>query len=643
MLHVGPTVDPLGGEDDADLAVFVDRLAAAGSDEATEQARLQIQKVIAEAAAPPGVRRLAEALAASLDEKAPIPRQPTEDASTVVAAMRTTPLLIMQDFDDAALASAIATLVGDGRRVLVTAATSTELAAVAAALRPDVADRALDALPSLTPDELRELRRLLVTTAPHPRARASQQLPAAAKVPHPDEVAALCRRSAQPPPGPAAAMVPSLLAGIDHARRQAVTSVARYVQRSLRAMYPRSDRQWAWNLLGELIYSRHRAAFDQLLEDTAQAAGALDRARQLPSVTVIAPLPSGALDILRRYGEYLFGGGRTRPYLRTPAQRRDAIPVLRLLQVDGRPPETADDVRRGVEHLELGERVARIDHGCRSVGIPVPRGERDLAELADGLVKVAAAARSVGALRHDVLFLADDSPLAVPDIDSAEQVADAILDYAEYGAYSDSAGKLDRMAADLAAACPALVPAPEHDAAVEALRAHDATAYAAAVEALNAARREAQEGRRRIALMDRLLAMAPRLASTWAELAPHDPAGLGFVCLRPIDALLSAVPEPDSADIVMVLGAHRLGVERLLLTAAAPRLIAVVPPAETPEESPTALSVLERAAVPVIRGRAATGRNVVPIGSRSTPTPGLAKVAKAAERSDPTTAGRDIG
>lgn len=630
MLHVGPRIGQGGGEDDADLAVFVDRLAAAGSDEATEQARKHIRQVIAQAAAPPGVRRLAEALAASLEDRAPAPRRPAEDASTVVAAMRAMPLLILQDFDVAAVTGAIATLIGDGRRVLVTAATATELAAVAAALRPDVADRALDALPGMTPGEQRELRRLLVTASPNRRARGNQQLPAAAKVPRPAEVAALCARAEHTAsPGPAAAMVPALLTGIDYARREAVTSVARFVHRSLRAMYPRADRQWAWNLLNELIYSRHRPAFDQLLEDTAQAVCALDRARQLPTVAVTAPLPPGALTALRRYGEFLFGGGRTRGYLRVPVERRDAIPVLRLLRVDGRPPETADDVRRGVEHLELGERLARIDRGCRSVGIPAPRDERELVELADGLVRVAAAARSVGALRHDVLFLAADSPLAVPDVDTAEQVAAAILDYAEHGAYADASGKLDRMAAELAAACPALVPAPEHEAAVRALRARDATAYAAAVDALNVARREVHDEQRQTVLMDRLTAIAPRLASTWAELAPHDPAGLGFVCLRPIDALLSAMPEPDSADVVIVLGAHRLGVERLLLTAAAPRLIAVVPPGETPEESPTALSVLERAATPVIRGRATTGRNVVPIGSRSTQASEVTSVGKA--------------
>ena len=633
MLHVGPGVGPSGGRndggDDADLAVFVDRLAAAGSDDATEKARLQIRQAIASAQTPPGVRHLAEALAASLTD-APAPRRPAEDASTVVAAMRVAPLLVLQDFDASAVAGAVATLVGDGRRVLVTAATGAELAAVAGALRPDIADRALDRLPSMSPAELRELRRLLVTASPNRVARATQQLPPADRVPPPAEVAALCARAEHTvPPGPAASMVPALLAGIEHTRREAVTGVARFVHKSLRAMYPRTERQWAWNLLGELIYNRHRPAFDQLLEDTAQAVCALDRARQLPSVSVIAPLPRGALDTLRRYGEFLFGGGRNRPYLRSPVERRDAIPILRLLRVDGRLPQTADDVRRGVEHLEIGERLARIDQSCYSVGIPAPRDERELVELADGLVRVAAAARAVSALRHDVLFLAADCPLAVPDVDTAEQVAAAIVDYAEHGALADARGRLDRMAEQLAAACPTLVLTAEHEAAVRALRERDATGYAAAVNALCAARREALDAQRQIALLDRLRTIAPRLAATWAELAPHDPAGLGFVCLRPMEALLGEVPGPDSADVVVVLGAHRLGVERLLLTAAAPRLIAVVPPGEEPEETPTALSVLQRAAAPVIRGRGATGRNVVPIGSRSTPVAGVTRVGRA--------------
>jgi hypothetical protein len=620
QVEQGPYDSAADGADDAtdDLAIFVERLAAAGSDEATGKAREQIRRTIAATASPPGLRHLAEALAATLADT-PAPRKPAEDAATVGAAMRVSPLLILQDHNPAAVADAVATLVGDGRRVLVTAAGVDELGSVRAALRPDVADRGLDTLPDLSPGELRELRRLLVTGSPDRANRADQQLPPADRVPHPHEVAALCARAEHTPsPGPAAAIVPDLLAGIDRVRREAVTSVARFVHRSLRAMYPRADRQWAWDLLGELIYSRHRPAFDQLLEDTAQAVAALERARHLPSVAVVAPLPAGALSILRRYGEFLFSGGRARAYLRAPAERRDAMPVLRLLRVDGRPPQTADDVRRGVEHLELGERLSRIDLGCAAVGIPAPRDERELAELADGLVRVAAAARSVGALRHDVLFLAEDSPLAVPDVDTAEQVAAAILDYADNGGRADATRLLDRMAKDLAAACPTLVPTSEHEAAVQALRAHDATAYATAACALGAARRQAQDARRQRALLDRLRANAPQLAAAWVELAPRDPAALGFVCLRPIEALLSAVPEPDSADVVVVLGAHQLGVERLLVAAAAPRLIAVVPPDAQRLEGPTALSVLERAAAPVIRGRVPATGNVVPLRPRAT-------------------------
>ena len=131
---------------------------------------------------------------------------------------------------------------------------------------------------------------------------------------------------------------------------------------------------------------------------------------------------------------------------------------------------------------------------------------------------------------------------------------------------------------------------------------HDAQAYAAAVAALAAARRQAQDARRQRALLDRLQTNAPRLAAAWAELAPRDPAALGFVCLRPLEALLTAVPEPDSTDVVVLLGAHALGVERLLVAAAAPRLVVVVPPDAPRQSTPTALSVLERAAAPVIRG-----------------------------------------
>ena len=72
-----------------------------------------------------------------------------------------------------------------------------------------------------------------------------------------------------------------------------------------------------------------------------------------------------------------------------------------------------------------------------------------------------------------------------------------------------------------------------------------------------------------------------------------------------------------------MLGAHRLGLERLLVAAAAPRLIVVVPPGAERQQGPSALSVLERAAAPVIRGRIAGGTNVLPMAPRPKPRPDI--------------------
>ena len=64
VLDVGPSATRDG--EDADLAVFVDRIAAAGSDAATGKARTAIRTAIAAGFPPPGLRKLAEGLAAAV-------------------------------------------------------------------------------------------------------------------------------------------------------------------------------------------------------------------------------------------------------------------------------------------------------------------------------------------------------------------------------------------------------------------------------------------------------------------------------------------------------------------------------------------------------------------------------------------------
>lgn len=615
MLDVG-SASADNGEDD--LAIFVDRLAAAGPDEATAAAKAQVRAAVLDRRSPPGLRRLAEALAASVTELPP-PRRPSEDSTSVVAAMRGNPLVVLEDFDAAAVATSVAALLADGRRVVVTAATPAELAAVREALPEEAAERAVDALPALPAAELRELRRLLATSTPARRARSTQQLPGLEMLPPVREVDVLCARSRQSAgEGPVAVRVPALLADLDPARREAVTSVAQCVGRSLGAMHALdSGTPWSWVLLEDLIYGRHRPSFDQMLEDTAQAVSALDHARQSSFAEVTGPLPPGAVDILRRYRDFLAGGGRSRAYFRSPAQR-EVAPVLRLVRVDGRVPETDAQVRRIIEHIELGQRLARIDAGCAELGIEPPRDEAELVRLAEVLVKVAAAARSVGALRHDVLFISPMSPLAVPDVGAAEEVARAILEYAEHGSAEEAKSRLTRFADDLAARAPAGAVAPEHQQAVDALRACDVHAYAAAVEALAAARGEAMEEQRKSALLNQLAERSPTLA-TALSIPGERTTVFSLAWFVPMESLLKALPPADSADVVVIIGASGLGVERLLLTAVAPRMIAAVAPDGSPDEAPSLLSVLRRASALVIRGRVGTTGNVVRLEPGSRP------------------------
>lgn len=608
MLEVGPANQ--NGEDD-DLVVFVDRLAAAGTDQSTADAQTQIHHAIAAGTAPPGVRRLAEALAASVAELPPPPRKSVEDTASLVSAVRDNTLVVLEDFDGPATARAVAALLADGRRVVVTGAVPSELEAVRDALPPETVDRALPHLPALPPAELRELRRLLATSTPESRARGDQLLPPESALPNPVEVAQLCALAAgSEAAGDGEWMLPTLLADLDEDRRAAVTSVAECVDRSLAAMPSRDEHAWAWQLLSELIYGRHRAAFDQIREDTAQVSAVLDRTRSAPPVSFVAAPPMGVMEVLSRYREFLASGGRSRSYFRSAAQR-DVQPVLDVARVGSRQPETEDDVDRVLEYLELVERQARVDAVCAELGVPVPADEHELAEITDGLNKVATAARSVGALRHDVLFLAADSPLSVPDVDATQQVAAGVLEFSVHGSGVDAARRLDALAEELAALSPVTAMSPEHEQAVTALRERAAVDYEAAVDALGAARREQRDDQLRVLLLQRLEDGAPRLAAAWAALAGTTPAALGFVSFVPLEPLLSTLPPPDSADVVLVLGAGGLGVERLLLSAVAPRIVAVVGPGDARGDSPTLLSVLQRASALVIRGRP-TGGRVVP-------------------------------
>jgi hypothetical protein len=248
-------------------------------------------------------------------------------------------------------------------------------------------------------------------------------------------------------------------------------------------------------------------------------------------------------------------------------------PVLARTTVDGRHPETAADIGRLIEHLEIAARLTRVDARCGDLGLPAPRSEPELVALTGTMTAVAAAARAVVALRHDVLFIAPDSPLQVPDVDSAAGIATAVLAAGDHGAVAEAGRRLDRLADELAGRVAVRAMSPEHVRAVAALRGRDAAGYAAALNGLGAARREVRDENRRRALLRTLAEAAPRLAAAWSASlgdGPGPAGAFGLAAFVSTERLLSALPPPDSADVVVVHRAGGLGMERLLLAAVAP-------------------------------------------------------------------------
>jgi hypothetical protein len=70
----------------------------------------------------------------------------------------------------------------------------------------------------------------------------------------------------------------------------------------------------------------------------------------------------------------------------------------------------------------------------------------------------------------------------------------------------------------------------------------------------------------------------------------------------PLEELLTALPGTDTLDIVILLDAAELGVNRLLVTGAAPRLVAIAAGARRSGTN-TLLGVLAQAGAPVVRGQ----------------------------------------
>ncbi len=615
VLDVGPLSGPDGTER---LIGFVDRLVSESRDRTVRLAAAEVRRRIASGTTLVGLRRVSTSTTAS-GGPTPYPRipaqsrRPSDDAPGVSAVLDEESLAVLVADRPSVAAEALASLLATGRRVLVTATGADELAALRSAL-PDPLGRLCigEALP-LSPAEVRRLRGLLATGTAERLSRMAQELPSAGAVPDPQRVAELCRLVDRGRPRTMLELIPGMLGGLEDERRAAVRQLAQWVHDTLAELDGDEYVPWAWPLLDRLVSQRDQRAFEQLVADAAQLETALDAEGAAEGgVRIAGQLSTDAVRRLLEYAAFLDAGGRPRLILRSREQRA-AEPVLREIRVDGPTAVSREGVHRILEHLALRSGFEQVAAACETLGVPAPQAESEVPRLVSLLRSVEAAARAVGALRHDVLFLRSDSPVAMPDLATAAEVARAIVQCTGVDEMVEAERELERMPDAVRRLVPASRQAPEHAAVVDALARQDPADYAAAVEALAAARRQAHDQAQCVKLLGRLRVAAPQLADAWDH--PDGRPTLGYAVLSTTASLLNRMPDVDSSDVLVMLGADRLPMPNLLLAAAAPRVLAVGSRAAVQvggsDPAGTVLGTVLRAGAAVITE---PGPDVVPIG-----------------------------
>lgn len=543
----------------------------------------------------------------------------TDDPELIVEVVRRYPCALLDIGSSTGLARALDAVLMDGKRVLVSGTDAEALRLVRRALPDTAADLCLDEALPLSDSEQRELRSLLITATPSRRARLEQALPEPEQLPSTEEVARLCREAggecgpssdAEEHPeavGPAM-LVPELVGSLEPPRLSTLrTAAIRYVT-ALDAVDAEDDEDtpWSRDALSGVVFGSGRTSLTNLLRRTADVVRIADKLRDAgDQMAVTGEISAEEQELLRDYADFLDSGGRARSYFR-PARQRAVEPVLHKLRLEA-PVHDASVIRQALTFIELVEAMREVGEVGAKLGVPPPSDVPEADALHKQLVRIKDAGLKAEELRREVQFAHPASPvrvMALADMPSIETVARTIVECSDTERLTAARNELSALADELVRATPGPT-GHELDALVRALRQHSLPKYRESLPRLAAALRERADQRRMVELLDRLRDRAPGLARRWAE-AAEERRSPGTIRFMETDALLGALPEADTADLVVLLEADALGVENLLVAAAAPRVLAVADGFANTElanlHAPpeTVLDALRRAGVPVI-------------------------------------------
>jgi hypothetical protein len=394
----------------------------------------------------------------------------------------------------------------------------------AAEIAARVADRAdayswlpvgLPAVPPITAAEARELYALLATQTPARAARTAQDLPDPSALPAVPEVAELVAadRAARDRQRRSETDLSRRLWGCELAVRAGLSRCAITIRRALRELgSPVSEwdtDDWAVRALADGLAGRNTDAWERIAANAPLVTEA-DRAVRVvgfQSVRLPAELTPEMLAAARRLRSFLVAGGKLKRGPMKPEEQRRAEPLLSVARVDGEPPTTTVQLdiviaeasgRMACRRLAECWSAAGVGFSGTSLGAVVDQIAAAYARLNHVRAALAAIVETVGLLtRAGVLVTMSSGPEVLAylaALDSLRYTAEAVRCEAAVAELRD---RLERVGG------PENRP-PELTAAIAAITARDADAYAECLARLGAAHRERREQARCDELMSRL-------------------------------------------------------------------------------------------------------------------------------------------
>jgi very-short-patch-repair endonuclease len=392
---------------------------------------------------------------------------------------------------------------------------------------PELSEQAPPVAP-LSVAEALQLQSLLATATTMRTARRHQQLPSMHDVPNTDDVAlevASIRHADQMKDGEDTLI--RILGQID---AQAFAAVEEQLERAATALHQLDvassatawdPEDWRSRALVDLLARRNKALWGHLAASTAQAhieaEAAITRQGvhevQIPDLPP-EDLPRALTDATKAWAD-LQASPKLLRNLPTRS-RRAAAWLLTACTVDGRPPETAHDVRLIVERLKAERAVAAVVREWAQVGVADVRGALPvrLSQLADQVADVQHI-EAFGVARDaiDALLVQQGLRIPVSTARAWDDLCRAVVAARSHIAAAGAVDALDAMEQRLVQLSTGSEPIPELDAARRALRERDDVAYERAIVALRGAHQQREEQRTCDALLERLRAAHPRLAA----------------------------------------------------------------------------------------------------------------------------------